>query len=544
MRRFEFLTAFHAGWNSQDSQGHLFSSARSSMFNPGSFQSLRLPGFLFSPRCLLWGLCLTFWTAIGQLTDTSRAQDNIADQGLAAALALEQASMNAIEKAERSIVAISRARRNAPPADASPQFSPLTTPDNPDFVPTLYGSGVVISEDGYIVTCAHVLDDPRQHDYFVWLDKEFYPARVIGYSAKVLAADPFSDLAVLKIDASNLKRIEFGVGRELRKGQFVIALGNPYATARDGEASASWGIVSNLKRVAPSESETSAGAKETIHQLGMLIQTDAKLTLGTSGGALVNLRGEMIGLTTSLAATSGYEQSAGFAIAVDEMFLRVVDTLKLGQLPSYGFLGIQPEDVSAIDRARGIRGARVTDVIQGLPGEKAGLLPRDVIIEVDTETIHNRSDLFRELSRGAAGQVVTLRVQRSTSTGAVPEILTLQAELSKKYVAVSRPGYAMSAPSAWRGVDVEYATAVPPEISRSDAFSGRRGAKLAVLAVMPGSQSWKAGLRPGYGIQAVRNTPVETPDDFYQAIAGLNDSVDLTVLQIDGRSQKITVEAE
>ncbi len=108
------------------------------------------------------------------------------------------------------MVAIARVRRDKVPAARvmelripdSGGFDAL--PDNPDFVPSNFGSGVVISADGFIVTCAHVLDDPRQNEYYVWLDKRVYPARVVSKAAQVYAADPFTDLAVLKIDAEGL----------------------------------------------------------------------------------------------------------------------------------------------------------------------------------------------------------------------------------------------------------------------------------------------------------------------------------------------------
>ncbi len=127
---------------------------------------------------------------------------------------------------------------------------------------------------------------------------------------------------MLEIDAKDLKPIVLGDASTLKKGQIAIALGNPYAIARDGQASASWGIIANIARkAAPLTSEDGTRKqKDKLYHFGTLIQTDAKLNLGTSGGALVNLKGEMIGLTTSMAAISGYEQAAGYAIAVDDVF--------------------------------------------------------------------------------------------------------------------------------------------------------------------------------------------------------------------------------
>ncbi len=484
-----------------------------------------------------------------QVDESATDGENLTDSSLAILAALEQATVSAIEKAEHSIVAISRVRRDrqavAPndPLKLGSPFAAADSPESPDYIPKFFGSGVIVSPDGFIVTCAHVLDDPQRNDYFVFLDKASYSAEVVGLPAKVLAADPFSDLAVLKIDAENLNAIEFADVKRLRKGQFVIAMGNPEAIARDGQASASWGIISNLQRVAPSDGSSNSVAKETIHEFGTLIQTDAKLSLGTSGGALINLRGEMVGLTTSLVAVSGYEQSAGFAIAVDELFQRAVETLKQGKLPEYGFLGIQPEDLRAYELEQGKIGAKVVVVIPGLPGDQAGLRPEDIIIEVGESPVMNRNELFRELSKAAAGSTIELRVQRFRAGGRVPEVVTLRAELSKKYVSSRRPGYAVNSQAAWRGMDVEYVTAISNELVRSGVLMGRRGApKLVALAVVPDSAAWKAGLRPGYGILSVDGTAVHSPADFHRAVNARTGRVELSVVQPNGSGQSIVVE--
>ncbi len=477
------------------------------------------------------------------------------DQALAVVAAIESATVSAIERAEHSVVAIARVGRGRAPAAQLDQLQvdpfrlgnpfPLQdTPDNPNFVPSLFGSGIVISADGYIITCAHVLDDPREHDYYVWLDKQSYSARVIGVPAKVLASDPFSDLAVLKIDASNLQSASFSQ-QELRKGQFVIALGNPQAIARDGQASASWGIVSNLKRVAPSDPVTGDNGKVTIHHFGTLIQTDAKLNLGMSGGALIDLKGEVVGLTTALAAAAGYERAAGFAIATDAMFLRVVETLKAGKLPEFGFLGIQPDDLRTYESSRGLSGARVSVVIPGLPGEQAGLRTDDVIYQVDDTPVADRSDLFRELSQAAAGTEIRLYVHRFRPGRNVPDDLQLPAVLSKKPLNTRWLGYAVNAPTKWRGMLVDYATAIASDWTRNGLGSERRTpGKLAILSVDPDSPAWSAGLRPGYGLVSVQGTELENPDDFYgivgnPALAEL--PVELSIVRSGGRPESVEV---
>ncbi len=474
--------------------------------------------------------------------------------GTAMLAAIEQLTTSAIAKAERSVVAIARVRNNQSPQlrgeDLLPSLNPMgleQTPYSPDHVPSHFGSGVVLTADGFIVTCSHVLDDPSQNDYFVWLDKRVYEARLVSKPAKVYAADPFTDLAVLKIEADGLIPITLAKPQSIKKGQFVVALGNPYAIARDGEASASWGIVSNLNRVAPAESSDteSLTTKENIHQFGTLIQTDARLNLGTSGGALINLQGEMVGLTTSLAAISGYEQAAGFAIAVDELFLRVVDSLKQGKLPEFGFLGIQPEDLNANELNSGKRGAKISGIVPGLPGDEAGLRSGDIISQVNSHLVENRNDLFRELSLVAAGSVADLLVVRSVPGQRDSEVLTVKASLSKKYIATRRPAYAINGPGKWRGMLVEYATAVPSELTRNGMLGSRRKpTKLAVLAVDPGTPAWDAGIRPGYGIMAVESKPVDTPAAFSSLVEGRKDRVVVQVIRQGDRVEQLTIGPE
>lgn len=507
---------------------------------------------------IIFASCASGQTALAQAQPGQAPVQQAAPargQALAVVAAIESATVSAIERAEHSVVAIARVGRGRAPATQLDQlhvdpfrlgnpFPLQDRPDSPDFIPTLFGSGIVISQDGYIVTCGHVLDDPREHDYYVWLDKQSYAARVVGMPAKVLASDPFSDLAVLKVDASNLQPAVFSQ-QELRKGQFVIALGNPQAIARDGQASASWGIVSNLKRIAPTDPAAGDSGKVTIHHFGTLIQTDAKLNLGMSGGALIDMRGEVVGLTTALATTTGYEQSAGFAIATDAMFLRVIETLKEGKLPEFGFLGIQPDDLRTYETSRGLRGARVSVVIPGLPGEQAGLRTDDVIYQVDDTPVTDRSDLFRELSQAAAGTQVRLFVHRFRPGRNDPDELQLPARLSKKPLNTRWPGYAVNAPTKWRGMLVDYATAIASDWSRNGLGGSRRTPfKLAILSVDPDTPAWSSGLRPGYGLVSVQGTELENPDDFYRlvgdsALASL--PVELTIVRPNGRPETVEV---
>ncbi len=499
--------------------------------------------------CLV--VCAPACEALAQDTtpDAAAVAEKRAADGMATVAAIEQATTGAIERAEQSIVAIARVRKDQAPnvrADqllVPGQFPFPDAPENPDYVPTEFASGVVISADGLIVTCAHALDDVKRYDYYVWLDRRFYQANIVSKPAKVQASDPYTDLAVIKIDARDLTPITYGDASTLRKGSFVISLGNPYAIARDGQASASWGIVSNLRRTAVGRnSGDTLLAKESQHQFGTLIQTDARLNLGTSGGALINMRGEMVGLTTSLAALNGYEQSAGYAIAVDDMFKRVVEALRSGHQPEFGFLGIQPDELRAHERAAGISGARVSLVLPGLPGDLAGLRNEDLIVEINSRPIEDRNGLFRELSQLPAGAEVDLTVRRPRNGDASSAPIHLKAKLSKKYIATSRPGFALHSPEQWRGMLVEYATAVPGELLRGGANPQRRtNAKLAILSVDPDSPAWRSGLRAGHAILSVAGARVNTPEEFYAAVAKSEGSVTLQVYRGSERLEALTV---
>src|SRR5262249_43594110 len=206
-------------------------------------------------------------------------------------------------------------------------------------VPEAFGSGVVIDgQEPLILTAYHVVRGATK--VYVRL-----PGGKGSY-ANIHAADPRSDLAVLQlITKIPLKAIKFGDGGKVRKGQMVLSIANPFAAGfRDGSPSASWGIIANIRRPAPGRERNEISNKKTLHHYGTLLQLDARLNLGCSGGAVVNLQGELIGLTTALAAVSGSETPGGFAVPIDRWFKSIVATLQEGKEVEYGFLGVNFQD--------------------------------------------------------------------------------------------------------------------------------------------------------------------------------------------------------
>ncbi|WP_254513591.1 trypsin-like peptidase domain-containing protein [Anatilimnocola floriformis] len=486
--------------------------------------------------------------AIGCLFANSLGNPLLAQEpsGLSAAAAMESLLVEAIAKAEKSVVAVARLRKStdsSPSADLLEGLGPegadlLSDPTRPDFVPHDFGSGIVIDSRGLILTTYHVVGDIPNSRHLVWIGKKPYPATV-------KAADPWLDLAVLKIEASDLTPLTFGDAKSLKKGQIAIALGNPYAIARDGEPSATWGIIANLARPAPPASDRAGGSSEgrvTLHHYGNLIQTDARLELGCSGGALVNLKGELIGITTSLAALAGYEKSGGFAIPVNEDFRRALDTLKTGRVPEYGFLGVAPTFLNADERRQGRFGARLLDVVPATPAAKSGLQAGDVITHVEGEAISDELQLIRRLSGLAADTTVSLTLERGGGANRRGKVMTSKVTLSKKRVEGPRPAFAEVADPVWRGMKVEYATATNQFRDHSRDLDPE--GCLAVVDVEKDSAAWKAGFRPGDFISHVGKLRVATPKQFQQATADLRGNVSLKLSGVLNGSDTRTVAAE
>jgi S1-C subfamily serine protease len=472
-------------------------------------------------RFLAVALLLVSWLAGYEPT---LAQD-------ASSVEVEKSLVAAIAKAEKSVVAIARVKKELPgdtflletrpdPFGRRAFLPSPPQPTDPDFLPNEYGTGVVVDRHGLILTAYHVLGEDSEY-YVTTSDRKIY-------KAVPKAADPRSDLAVLAIEANDLTPISLGDAEKIRKGQIVIVLGNPFAIARDGQVSASWGIVSNLARKAPAApSESDLTGKPTLHHFGTLIQTDAKLNLGTSGGSLVDLNGDMIGLTVSWAAASGFESAAGYAIPIDATFRRVLETLKQGREVEYGFLGVPPTNLQPQEILDGKHGIRVTQSVPGTPAAKAGVKVGDVITAVNDEPVYDADGFVLSVGKQPAEATVKLAVLR----GDRPK--TIEAKLSKYPVRGKK--IVTQADSPWRGLRVEYPTAVVDEQGRGMAGLSFPEHGVTVVEVAENSPASAAGLRVGMILATVNRTAINSPKDFYTAVEKLAGPVSVRIA--DERTQ-------
>jgi Do/DeqQ family serine protease len=258
------------------------------------------------------------------------------------------------------------------------------------------GSGVIVSADGYIVTNHHVIANAEQISVSLSNNKKEYTAKVVG-------KDPSTDLALLKIEASNLPAITLGNSETLEIGEWVLAVGNPFnlnSTVTAGIVSAKGRNINIVNNQFPIES---------------FIQTDAAINPGNSGGALVNLNGELVGINTAIASQTGSYTGYGFAIPVNMVAKIIKDFVEFGEVQR-GFPGMNTEDISnAILQKLGINqaeGAYVSGTIEEGPADKAGIKAGDIITKIDGAKVSNKAFYEEHLAYYRPGATVKFSVLR------------------------------------------------------------------------------------------------------------------------------------
>ena len=365
------------------------------------------------------------------------------------------------------------------------------------------GSGVIISPDGYIVTNNHVIDGAV--DIRVTMsNREVYPAKLIG-------ADPLTDLAVIKVNASNLPSVPWGNSADLHPGQTVLAFGNPYGF----RFTVTRGIISALNRPNPDASDR--------RKPGEFIQTDAAINPGNSGGALVDAHGSLIGINTFLISSSGSFSGMGFAIPT-QIVQPTVDTLIRDGKVTHGFIGIQIADVTP-DNAKFFdmkkaEGALVSDVQPDAPGAKAGLRSGDVITELDGKAVSDAGQLQMIVGQKRPGDTIHLQVVRDSKPMNIA--VTLEALGGDKGTEVAGGEHGKG---RW---GLSLADLTPDVRNEVQAERGVHGA--VVEDVKPGSPADNAGLQRGDIIMEVNRHSVKSVAEAGQALSSVPSGQDVLVL--------------
>jgi Do/DeqQ family serine protease len=408
--------------------------------------------------------------------------------------AIQQAFTNVVEGAVPSVVNISTVMRFAkgavpPRADEGGEAPP------PDYLDVLeqnggyrddsLGTGLVISEDGLIVTNEHVIRDADE--IVVRLsDRTEYPGQVIG-------ADPRTDIALVRIKPGRrLKPARLGDSSKLKVGEFAIAVGSPFGL----ESTVTQGVIS------------ATGRTDFVDDAGEdLIQTDASINPGNSGGPLLNIRGEVIGINSSIMSSA---QGIGFAIPINTV-KAVAQELSSRGLVQRGWLGVEiqpltPELAESFG-ARGEQGVLVNRVTPKSPAEKAGLRAGDILTLFQGKKVSAQKELQRQIAATAPGSAVSIEILRDGRRLAVTAQL---AEMEGK----SPPQAPKKEPADALGLAV---TAIPVTISKELAIEGG----VAVNYVEPTGVAWQGGIREGDILLRINREPVPGVDGYRKLVASL-----------------------
>ncbi len=378
-------------------------------------------------------------------------------------------------------------------------------PQQEDQVPRGVGSGFIVSPDGYVLTNAHVVEGADEVVVTLTDKREF--------KAKIIGSDRRTDVAVVKIEGSNLPRLTMGDSSKLRVGEWVIAIGSPFGL--DNTVTA--GIVS-------------ANSRDTGDYLP-LIQTDVAVNPGNSGGPLINMRGEVVGINSQIYSRSGGYMGISFAVPIDEA-IRVSEQLKTTGRVVRGRIGVQIGEVTKdVAESLGLpraQGALVARVETGSPAEKAGVEAGDIITHFNAVVIEKSGDLPRLVGNTKPGSHATLSVWRK---GAKRDLAVTIAEMEAESAVAKKEE---KKPKQEQTVNV-LGLAVS---DLSDAQKRELKLDGGVLIELADGPAGRAGLQPGDVIVRLNNTDIQDAKQFNGLVAKLDMKKNALLLVRRGESSQ------
>ncbi|MFH2144753.1 MAG: trypsin-like peptidase domain-containing protein [Candidatus Omnitrophota bacterium] len=382
----------------------------------------------------------------------------------------------------------------------------------PEYKQIGLGSGILINADGYILTNEHVISDADKITVTLAGGKNF-PAQLKG-------VDYRADLAVIKIDAEKpLPYAALGDSDKLKAGQWAIAMGNPFGFAvTNSKPTITFGIISALHRSLPQTATSARGYFE-------LIQTDAAINSGNSGGPLVNIKGEVIGINMAIFSTGGGSDGIGFAIPINDA-KTVLDKLLKGEEALYGWLGIGIQDINAtLAEYFGLKdadGVLISRVYPDSPAEIAGLRERDIILKFGGRKARNTLEFIKMVERSQLGQKVEIKVVRNKLIRTYTVEIGEQPKVAKK--SDEETVFASQAPEqkpppadfklkTWKGI-----TVAPLDAQLALQYGIEEKTAVAVVAVEADSAAESAGIVPGDLILKIDTITILDINDYKTAI--------------------------
>jgi serine protease Do len=430
----------------------------------------------------------------------------IDERSVSALTSLDQAMESVAARVTPAVVNIAVTSKASPEhavADGEPEAVPpgmeqlfgQSQPQRPQPLQHGVGSGVIISPDGYIVTNNHVVDGAVQ------VKVTLHDRRTLN--AKVVGVDKLTDLAVLKIDATDLPSIAWGDSEKLEPGETVLAFGSPFGYFR---FSVTRGIVSALNRPNPYSDDP--------RKPGDFIQTDAAINPGNSGGPLVNAHGELVGIDTFIVSESGSFSGAGFAIPSQIVHSVAEQLMKSGSV-HHGYLGMGMNDVTP-DNAHffnvpNASGVIVAEITPNSPASRAGLKRGDVITLLNGHKVSDGSELQVAVSEETPGTNITLGILRNGN----PQTLNLTVgEFHANLQEANDSGAGAQPQGAKIGIGViDLTQDVREQLQVPDQVDG-----IVVRSVRPGSPAEDAGIAPGDVIVEVDRQAIKSADQFVGAV--------------------------
>lgn len=415
----------------------------------------------------------------------ARTSDHIriaGSTGLSDLEAMERAFGRVVAEVSPSVVGIRAERNNASHGLAA---------DGLDQRYIVNGSGTIVSEDGLILTNEHVVQNATSIEVLLHDGQK--------YRAQLHASDPRSDLAVLKIKRTGLQPARRCDWSRVRRGQWIIAIGNPFGLGFDGQLSVSVGIVANLGRQLPGLGEVDDRFYNN------MIQVTAPINPGNSGGPIFNLRGEFVGVVTAMHTRAPADEGIGFAIPMTPVKHRVVETLCLGREVQYGYIGITVRAPDDEERAKlsSATGVVVQQVEPDGPAAQAGIRIGDFVTAFEHQPVNGPSHLAELAGQAPVGSVIRLDLQRGNRATTVNIVVERRN--------VSRVSWMRSGTIRWRGLRLADVSA--PDVRKGMRVTdAERG--VIVVEIESGSPASSTALSVGDIIQNVGGTRVDDTIDF------------------------------